>query len=141
MFGLNPYLAGGALLILVGSLSFAGCEHLRAKSARAGEAKAVAQRDEARAANASNIVTIDTQAKALEQWKALHKTPEEVSAIVSNARAYVDEIDRLSRQVKFYRERDKSLPECLRLMQIAYSTCPGRTAVLHNFSNGSHQDR
>jgi hypothetical protein len=128
---LGIYIAVAVAFLGLGG--FAGCEHKAAKQLRV-------DLDTARAANASNIVTLDTQAKALQQWKALHKTPEEVTAIVSNAKAYVDEIDRLSRQIRMYREKDQSIDTCVKLLAVSLSTCPGRTAILHNFAHGGHAD-
>jgi hypothetical protein len=134
MFGLNPYLLGGFAAVLLAALGFAGCEHKNAKAARSARDTAIVERDQARSANASQLVTIGAQAKALKDWQALHRTPEEVAAIVANADQFVAEIDRLGKQVRLYRDRDKTIVECVKLLQVAYATCPGRFAILHQYA-------
>ncbi len=131
---LRLYIYGAVLIAFLGLGTFAGCTYKANK-------KLTVALELARDANRSNIVTLDTQARALEQWKALHKTPEQVLTIVSNAQAYVDEIDRLERQIRLYRDKDKSIDTCVKLLAIKLSTCPGRTAILHNFAHGGNENR
>lgn len=120
--------AAVVLSLLAGMGTFAGCEHKAANKARY-------ERDVARAANAAQLVTIGTQDKALKAWKALHRTPEEIAVILGNAQKYVDEIGRLEKQVRLYRDGDKNVVECVKLLQVAYATCPGRFAILHQFAH------
>jgi hypothetical protein len=146
VFGLSPYLLGGVAAVILALGSFGGCQYVLKERAIAGEKKALHERDQARSANASQLVTIGTQDKALKQWKALHRTPEEIAVILKNGQAYIDEIDRLTRQVELHRGRDKNLPDCIRLLSMSLSKlCPGtayslrlRAAGKDGDSGGSH---
>lgn len=128
---------GIALLAAIGTAKW---QHHAAESARAERDALAAQLDTAVDANASNVTTIDTQARALAKWAALGRTPEQLQQLVATAIEREETYERIAKENSALRAKDRNLPDCLRLLQISLrERCPGRALILRQYESG-HQD-
>jgi hypothetical protein len=132
---LNPYLLGGVGLILAGSLTFAGCEHLRAKAAVAGEAKAVSERNHAIGANSSNLTTIADLKAALAEWEAIGKPVVEVKELLATLDERTAELNGARNELRKHRQAAATLPECQSLLRTTFAACPGIDLGLRSISS------
>jgi hypothetical protein len=147
-FSVSPYLAGGVAACFLAVLGFAGCEHVRAAAAVAGEAKAIARqhsaeadRDKAVDANAGNLVTINAQSAALKLWAGLHRTPAEIALIVAAQEAYEKRLVMLGAELLSARKKDEALPDCQAVLRLSLSrACPATTAGLLKLASGRREN-
>lgn len=144
---ISPYLAGGAAAIMLALASFGGCQYIRAEAAVSAKERAVttreaaeADRDNAIEANASNLVTIAAQDKALNQWVNLGVTPEEVRAMLSAASTQARELENLRTKFRALKGKDRDLPDCVELLAISLTRrCPDIAAGVRDAA-GRNQD-
>lgn len=123
-----------ALLVAVG---YGKWQHRAAESARAQRDAVKSQLETATDANRSNLVTINAQANALDQWKKLGRSPAEVAAIVANARQREETYNAVFAENVALKAKDKALPECIRLLSMRIDRlCPGRAVSLRNLAAG-----
>jgi hypothetical protein len=128
-----------AALLITGT--FAGCEHSNAKSARAERDAAELARDTAVDANDSNQVTIATQRRALEEWRALQVTPEEAALAVAAHQALVDKVLEQAAELERAKESDSARPDCEALLDADFErVCPATARGLRKYES-RHQDR
>lgn len=133
MIPLSPrlYLIGGVVAAFIVVLSFASCEHHRAKVFRADRDKALSQLVDAQSANASNQLVIDSQNRALDKWSKIALSPEDVISLVDNLTKAKKEADERLRLYQIGKESDRALPDCVALLRISLrQRCPSIAAGL-----------
>lgn len=127
-----------AALLITGTL--AGCEHHNAGAARAERDAARSQRDTALDANVSNVETIATQRRALNEWRSLQVTPEEAALSIAAHQALVNKVLELAGELNQAKEKDSARPECEALLDADFErACPATARGLRNLEGG-HQD-
>lgn len=95
----------------------------------------------AAAANTSNLDTITAQTKALDAWKTLAATPEDLSRIVSQTKAESLRVAQLLKDAKRAKEQDYALPECMALLRTSLMrTCPAISAGLRKLATSADGD-
>jgi hypothetical protein len=139
-FGWSParlYAYAGIAIAFAATLTFAGCEHSNAESARAARDVAKAALETAVDANASNQVTIEAQGRALDQWMKLGDSPETVRALLVAAAKTIDESTKALAAFLAAKEKDRANPECGALLGANLErACPGIARGLRSAAGG-----
>lgn len=120
----------GALALLVCGL----CIALKVQGSRLETAKL--KLSAANAANTTNLVTINAQANALDQWKKLGRTPEQMAVFIANATERERAYNAVFAENRMLKESDRALPECVELLKMRIDKlCPGRAFILRDLAN------
>jgi hypothetical protein len=131
----------GIAIAFASVLTFAGCEHSNAEAARAERDSAEIARDTAVDANAGNLVTIETQRRALEEWRALRVTPEEAALAIAAHHALVDKVLEQAAELEKAKESDRARPDCEALLDADFErVCPATARGLRKYESRD-QDR
>lgn len=88
--------------------------------------------------NKSNLVTINAQANALDEWKKLGFTYEQMAIFVANAKERERAYNAVFSENKMLKEKDRALPDCVKLLQTSLKLCPGRYVSLRNAAAGNN---
>jgi hypothetical protein len=89
-------------------------------------------------ANASCVVTVDAQGKALKKWAALGVTETEVAGWRDQMQRHKQHADELRAENNMLRSKDRALPECVALLKISLqSRCPNVAAGLRKLAGGN----
>lgn len=125
------YIYLGVAAAFLSVLTFAGCEHSNANSARAKEAIAKSGRDTALDANKANQETIALLKKAVKDWKALATPDPAMQAAAARAAELEQENNRLNAALAKRAEKDYAKPDCIKALDTdVESVCPGIAAGL-----------
>jgi hypothetical protein len=138
---LNLYAIGGVAAAFLAVLSFAGCEHQRAKAAVSRAEALELAKNQAISANASMVDTVEAQSLALQKWANLGQSPDEIRSALGTLTDKQKQLDDLRVENNWLRNKDRALPECVALLKASLSQrCPSIAAGLRKLQ-GSYQDR
>lgn len=129
--GMRLYIYLGVAAAFLSVLTFAGCEHSNANSARADEKVALNGLATALDANKTNQNTINVQKGTIEQWKALATPNKTMKDAAARAAELEQENSRLNAALAKQAEKDYAKPDCVKLLETDFeSVCPGIAAGL-----------
>jgi len=136
---MNLYLIGGVAAAFLAILGFAGCEHKRAEAAVKKRNEVQAQLAQVMDANNSNVVTIQAQRKALDEWKKLAtRAADTIKEATANAKQSAQDLERLRRENRLLRD---TTPECTQVLRTNISAaCPGVDLGLRKLTVGCRDE-
>jgi hypothetical protein len=136
---MNIYVMVGIAAVFSALLGFAGCEHKRAEAAVKKRDEVQIQLDEAVKANKSNVVTIEKQTKALDEWKKLATMASDtIKEATANAKQSAQDLERLRRENRLLRD---TTPECTQVLRTNISAaCPGVDLGLRKLTAGCRDE-
>jgi hypothetical protein len=122
----KPWMYLGIAAVMLGLLTFAGCEHSNAKSARADEKVAIDGRNTALDANKSLLVTVASQKNTIEVWKRLATPSAHMKAAAARAADLERQNDILNAALAKRAELDYAKPDCVKVLETDVELiCPG----------------
>ncbi len=145
-FGLSQLRAGiyaGIAVLFIAVLGFAGCQHQRAEKETAKRLVAESQRDQVIEVNKTNVETIGTLQKALDDWAKIGVTKNDIKQMLDAWSAVKGEYDRMALELARLKEKDDAIPECNALLHVDFQrVCPNSALGLRKYeSRNAHRDR
>lgn len=137
MIAITPRMAlyGGIAAALVATLTFAGCEHRNAKTARAERAEALGALTVALKANETNQSTIRTLEAAIKLWRATCTPETRIRRAAEEAEAWRAKYEAEARR---RREQRTESPSCTALMDTSFEgVCRDDARRLRQLAAGS----